>query len=263
MESYNSLISSDKFLDRSQLRSYLVCLFGPLKHNETVAQSFDSRECNHHGYQGLMRVWNKTVHAWMKQEAVHAQVNQGRDAQDALHMKVVIMVRDPFDRLRSYFDYVVSSSHNDFWKEMMTEEQHKRVRARDFAGWLHLLYSEKLTPHGTQYEYIDDDVDKAIAAVTGESPKVIPLVSECFVASLRLMEKEFSFKTGAVDEFMHSAYLHSNPSEKSNATESLNLDELRERSKQYFPEEYRFYNVAVEQMKRHLDGTQLLHLCDL
>ncbi len=77
------------------------------------------------------------------------------------------------------------------------------------------------------------------------------------------MENKFTIQTGAVDNFMQSSSFHSNQGNEINATESLNLDELRERSKRYFPEEYRFYNAAVDQLKRQLDESRLRHYCDL
>ena len=175
-------------------------------------------------------------------------------------MKVVTIVRDPFDRLRSLFGYI---NHNGYWKDKNTEAQYERVRAGDFAGWLYLLYSEKQTPVNAQYEYIHYDIDKAISVITGDSPKVMVLVNECFEASLRLMENKFTIQTGAADNFMQSSSFHSSQGNEINATESLNLDELRKRSKRYFPEEYRFYNAAVDQLKRQLDESRLCHYCDL
>ncbi len=67
-----------------------------------------------------------------------------------------------------------------YWKDLHTEAQYERVHAGDFAGWLYLLYSEKHMPHHAQYEYIHYDIDKAISGITGDSPKVMVLVNECF-----------------------------------------------------------------------------------
>ncbi len=45
----------------------------------------------------MMYSWYEAERAWMK---------QGVAAQEALHMKVVTIVQDPFDRLQSFFGYV-------------------------------------------------------------------------------------------------------------------------------------------------------------
>jgi len=95
---------------------------------------------------------------------------------------------------------------------------------------------------------------------------VIVLVNECFEASLRILATKVSIQTEAVDVFLRSEDYRSNVSEKHNSTESVNMADLRDRSKLYLSNEYKFYNAAVEQFKRELpslDASLLREACDL
>jgi len=240
MESFKSYLS-----DADALPGQLKCMFGPLKHNDGKTRFFATHGCGHHDYQDLQRSFSRAIST---QNVVHTA-----------------MVRDPFDRLRSLFDYMHANVELELWKESNTVAQYKHVREGNFAGWLDLVYQEKKTPHRKQYAYIDEDVDKAISLITGDSTNVTVLVNECFEASLRLLENKLALRTGAVDGFLHSKKFQPNMSTQRNATNSVPFAELRERSKRYFEEEYAFYDTAVEQFKRQLYSLDpsLLQGCDL
>jgi len=173
----------------------------------------------------------------------------------------IFMVRNPFDRLLSLFNYMHRHVGKEAWKEFTTEDQYDCVRADDFSGWLNLIRTEQKIPLGAQHAYIDNDVDKAISLITGVSPRVIVLVNECFEASLRILENKLALRSGAVDSFLNSSIARSNVSTRKN---SAALADLRERSKQYLSNEYKFYNVAVQQFKRQLSSlnASLLQGCD-
>ena len=134
------------------------------------------------------------------------------------------------------------------------------MRAGDFTGWLELVHKEQNVPAREQYRYIDDNVDTAISLISGNAADVTILVSECFEASLRFMESKIALNKGAADNFLRSKTVVANASKRQNNTD---FDDLREKSKQYFPEEYKFYNAAVEQFKRQLDSLQLRQYCDI
>jgi hypothetical protein len=79
---------------------------------------------------------------------------------------------------------------------------YEKVREGDLASWIELVYKENSIPHDAQFEYIDDDVDQAIALITGGSLNVTVLINECFEASLLFMERKFGFQN--VNHFLRS-----------------------------------------------------------
>jgi hypothetical protein len=57
------------------------------------------------------------------------------------------------------------------------------------------VYKENfIPPHDAQFEYVDDDVDQAIALISGDSPNLTVLINECFEASLLFIERKFDFQ---------------------------------------------------------------------
>jgi hypothetical protein len=67
-------------------------------------------------------------------------------------------------------------------------------------------YKKIFIPHDAQFEYVDnEDVDQAIALISGDSPNVTVLINECFEASLLFIERKFGFQN--VNHFLRS-YLH-------------------------------------------------------
>lgn len=249
MESLNSLVDNP-----DPQPGALKCMFAPLKHNDTETRIFALNECGHFYYNEIRR-------SFFRVTGLSSPFTSTRD-DVVVHIS---MVRDPFDRLRSLFDYMHEHVKIEAWKEFNTEAQYDRVRVGDFSGWLNLVHSEQKIPVGAQYAYIDDDIDKAISLITGDPPDVLVLVNECFESSLRLTENKLSLKAGAVDDFLTSSNVRSNVSKGRNATESASFDELRKQSKRYFPQEYKFYNAAVEQFKRQLSSLDpsLPQTCDL
>jgi len=68
------------------------------------------------------------------------------------------------------------------------------------------VYKENFIPHDAQFEYVDnEDVDQAIALISGDFPNVTVLINECFEANLLFMERKFGFQN--VNHFLRS-YLH-------------------------------------------------------
>jgi len=259
LENFREYFKSFKGISDRQLKLF-SCMFGPPTHSDDSLDSGDSGQCLHMVYGRLRAIWNTASHIWMEQEFARTNVDNIR-----VTMETFTMVRDPFDRLRSLFDYIYDRSDDGTWEEENTKAQYARVLDGDFAGWMELIFLEDSIPLDPQYTYIDEDVDKAIELITGNSPNVTILVNECFEASLRLLAQKVSLQPGSVEEFIQSDDFQTNISERNNVTQAT-MAELRERSKNHLPNEYKFYNAAVEQFKRQLpslDSSVLRHRCDL
>jgi hypothetical protein len=119
------------------------------------------------------------------------------------------------------------------------------------------VYKENfIPPHDAQFEYVDDDVDQAIALISGDSPNVTVLINECFEASLLLMERKFDFQN--VNRFLcvprpASNKVRSNVSMmRSNHT--ADLIHLKRQSKLHLVDEYKFYNAAVKQFQKQVSS---------
>jgi hypothetical protein len=148
----------------------------------------------------------------------------------------------------------------------MTATQYQMVQSGNFAKWLDLLHSEhKFVETGFQFEFLDPTVENAISML--RSSNITVFVNECFEASLRLMEDYYSLRPGAANAFLYSSHLKLNTGAYDETQPERNqLAKLRERSKAYFPNEYMFYDAAVEQFKHQLSiskaiSPQLMHEC--
>ena len=258
MESFRNYFAGLSWVKPQQLES-ISCIFGPpTTRRKSSSTDTDMAECHPLEYDKTRQAWHHAAAFWMEQELANTNVEEIRVTSETF-----AMVRDPFDRLRSYFDVLYQGIHRHVWEEMNTDAQYRRVKEGDFHGWMELVFVEQEMPHGTQYHFIDDNVDKAISLITGKSPNVTVLMNECLEASLRVVENKLSFKVGSVDAFLRS---QSNVSEKTNTPDLANQNQLRQRSKRYFPNEYKFYNAAVEQFKQQLlslDASLLRRSCDI
>jgi hypothetical protein len=116
---------------------------------------------------------------------------------------------------------------------------------------------------GFQFEFVDANVDKAVAMLG--SSNITVFVNECFEASLRLMEDYYNLRPGAADAFIKTTQ-KLNAGAYDETSEKNQLTELREWTKSYFPNEYKFYGAVVQQFKQQLSlskviSPQLMHEC--
>jgi hypothetical protein len=107
-----------------------------------------------------------------------------------------------------------------------------------------------------QFEYLDDNVDTAISMLG--SSNITVFLNECFEASLRLMEVKYALRPGAVDAFLLDPNSNLNKGAYNGTPESEKLAELRGWSKLYFPNEYKFYDAAVEQFKHQMSSSKVI-----
>jgi len=215
--------------------------------------------CPHATHSDLKKYWRGSL-AFSKLS--------GRD--DVL-LQPVTMVREPFDRLRSQFYYVKKRCNTTMlWRHMYTKQQYNRLCAGDLDGWVELLHKQGANHNHAiyQYRHLDDDHEKAISLIQGNSPKVYILLSECFEESLRFMEHKFLLKPGAADAHIDSPFYKANANEPAPGELTVSERKLRQKAKRWFKRDYEFYNAAVKQFRHQmasieLDPSTLLNPCDL
>ena len=239
MTTLDTLLPSD-VVERNDIHR-LVCIFGPQPPNHTKVKS--KKVCAHFKY--------KNTQNWIRREKM-----THNDSIGSIHVPIetFTMVRDPFDRMRSLFYYVRKFVNTtQWWKNFFTETHYEMVRSGDFSQWMkELAINRTKSPVCTlQFEYLDDNVDTAIFMLG--SSNITVFLKECFEVSLRLMEVKYALRRGAVDAFLDSNS-NLNKGAYEDTPESGRLAELRQQSKLYFPNEYKFYDAAVEQFK-HLMGS--------
>jgi hypothetical protein len=249
MTTLDTLLPSD-VVERNNIQR-LLCIYGPQPPNHTKVKSNKQAQCAHYK--------NKQTQDWIHEEMTH------NDSIGSIHasLETITMVRDPFDRMQSLFYYVRQSVNtSQGWKSLFTESHYEMIRSGDFFSWMKELAINRTTSPALQFEYLDDNVDTAISMLG--SSNITVFVNECFEVSLRLMEDMYELRPGAVDAFLDS---NSNLNKGAYNKTPERLAELREQSKLYFPNEYKFYDAVVERFKHLMSSSnvispQLMQECD-
>ena len=250
LDHYSGMRTYDTFLPSAALsqldHNVINCFYGKQDSPMLSSNETNKPSCGHVTYKDLTMTWNETK-AFTKAK---------------LHIFTII--REPFAALQSLFYYMHHFVNTTRWcSECGSKPQYDQVVAGDFEAWMTLLYHETNAPP-FQYQFLDRNVTKAIEMVQGKSPQVTVYLNECFEASLRIMDKQYAFPSGAVDAFVNSANFKSNVGQKEKESETR----LRDLAKQWFIEEYKFYDAAVTQFQRQLwssglDPSRLRNRCVL
>jgi len=176
-------------------------------------------------------------------------------------LKTFTVVREPFDRLMSFFYYMRLSVNGAQWaKSSFTEAQYAQVRSGDFPMWLELLWRQK-SPFDMQYEYLDRNATTAIEMMENETVHVY--LNACFDTSLRLMARQYHIGS-IVEMFLRNSTVvqsNNNKAQYLNLFTKEQLKKLREKAKKWFEDEYRFYNAAVQQFQRQLASSLIPYEC--
>jgi len=245
MKTYDAHLSSATLASQSQRQHALInCFYGYNVNATTANVTIKRPSCGHATYGDLNKMWNETLSS---------------SNHDNSTVQMFTIVREPFERLRSLFYFMRKFVNTTQWcLKCGTEEQYDQVRVGDFKAWLELVHREKRAPP-LQYEFLSRNVSKAIRMIQGEPPRVLILLNECFEVSLRLLEQQYSLQPEAVKGFVDSKSV-------SNRNDGYNRDasetRLRQLAKQWFADEYKFYDTAVEQFQRHLSGFDAFALRD-
>mmetsp|Transcript_28474 Transcript_28474/g.43895 ORF Transcript_28474/g.43895 Transcript_28474/m.43895 type:complete len:158 (+) Transcript_28474:1-474(+) len=127
----------------------------------------------------------------------------------------------------------------------------------DFGGWLRELKEDGSYGLGIPYQknYIAPDADRAISLITGNQPRVLALLTECFEASVLILTERFPrlFSRGAAVDFFERPL--SNVYRNETQFEAFDMVALRKKAMQWFKPDYRVYAAAVGRFRGHLSAS--------
>lgn len=178
------------------------------------------------------------------------------------------IVRNPFDRLVSFFYYMQDIIPH--WTA--SEAQDKLIIAGDFPGWMKKLHEEFGTnameeddPMAVPYQYeaVHSDVNRAIELTTGDDPEVLVLMSACTHVSMLLLAKKKPqfFSVDSVEFFFESPQSTANKATSlKRSSPDFNVTEMRDLHKKFFADDWKFYAAVVEQFKRDLESSGISSL---
>ena len=264
------------------------CLLGPRNNNNhsslpsTLFQKDHYLECPH-------RVYEKTVAFWSDELIpMLAQMNNNNDNKNKekqqqgdreFGLRLFTILRDPFDRLVSYFYYARKIYPN--WSWSSTTRQNALILADDLEGWMELLATEESHSFHLPYQrgalMETDDWDLATQWIRPQHsqeqpspnsrPHVFVVIQECFEASVWLLTETFPeyFDWDATRKYLeeteqqqqrtrHQTNSHGerHQSPHSEARNQVDLGALRERAKAWFINDFVFYQAAKEQFQKRL-----------
>lgn len=229
------------------------CMFVPrneIRNNSKYPEKNEGDDCPHVEY----------LH--MKEELLE-RFSSSNDT-NYLYVHPFTMVRNPFDRLVSFFYYMQWAIPE--WTA--SEAQDKLILSNDFPGWIEKLHQEfgtdameKDDPLGIPYQHeaLHHEFDTAVSLIKGEDPEVLVLISECTEASMRLLaeKKPQFFDEKAVEQFLRTSEAKANGSRSKNTERPFNVTHMKDIHKRYFQRDWEFYAIAVEQFIMSLQGSNL------
>jgi hypothetical protein len=221
----------------------LGCLFGvsSLRTSYTVGRR---RECPLSRYSSMVESWAKSVDYL---DLVSSMLDRSSSGQriSSVYASItpVILVRDPLDRWVEVYTEWTSSNTSLHGNPNATP-----IQMQDGGSFEEFLRQMTSLPYrnrtlGTlqQFQYVAQDLDRAIDVVAGSSPRVLPLVQECWDESLRFLQLHYF--VASPRDYAETAFIEL-PSMSTH--ESLG-DDLKEKARVWLASEYKFYEAAKKQ----------------
>jgi hypothetical protein len=234
------------------------CFFGP--RNKIIKSS---PQLLFHQQQNYLycphRVYEKTVDFWANEVLPKLVGNRTRTRTFGLRLFTII--RDPFDRLVSYFYY--ARRIYPHWSSSSTSRQNEAILANDIERWMELLATEESPSfhlpyqRGALIETTNWDLATSWILQEGDTPapRVLVVIQECFEASLLLLTETFPdyFDTEATKAHLTAEQRQRhNAKNQSQQVETSSLATLRERAKGWFANDFDFYQTATVQFRNRL-----------
>jgi hypothetical protein len=236
--------------------------------------------CPHFSYSHLIMNWSKTLRFLNSQLVVPRSAAREDNAREdsaravphiQVQFRIFTIVRDPFDRMTSYFHFW-RKIYPD-WLPTTPSSLLTRLIGGDLPGWMEHRANATIPSLDAahQYLYLSQDVNRAIRLIssteTGTSDdrdgtfqhglRIVPLVSECFDASISLLVEMFPnvLEAGSERSFLNSKSKKSNerlaphPDLGMVPVKEYNASRLYEKAQEWFADEFRFYDAAVLQFR--------------
>jgi Sulfotransferase family len=273
---YDYFLNVDRTLKVAGEREVPYCFYGTNLDPPNVRHPVRG-QCGH-------RTYARMVSVFAKQLARYKDDTQDQDKADAvasipgysmahgeplqLSLSIITMVRNPFDRMLSFFRYF-REIYPD-WAPMYKAQPQvlQTLKDGDFPAFLRelaLLEDHEWTRR-YQYEYFGADANEAIETV--REVRVLPLLNECFNASMLLLAHQYpalfpSDQPDATHKFLASGNSHSRKTGAVSSPASIHPDlhvmqdfdaeTVRLQARQsWLRNEYRFYDESKRVLGRML-----------
>ena len=253
--------------------SALPCIFSKQSKRLLRGRKIEFQQqqyCPHIDLEELVYSWSHSV-PYMLQSTLPQQLNALNDnpEEDTLpvdvRLTVITLVRDPYQRLVSYFHYWRQVYPK--WNHTVTDPQ----RSALISGNLPLFLQEAVKGDSnvlTQYGMVDANVDTAIALV--QRGAVFAFATECFDLCLEWLVTQFPalFSNKSISSIDAAASLHANPTKKRPALHKDLLGEERNsnqtvteaQARVWLSDEYKFYEAAIEAFRLSIVRSENQHL---
>ena len=149
-------------------------------------------QCGHVDYTKLLSSWALSLISLDPQRIsishnnAHTNTSLTHTTKQSYSLQTFTFLRDPVSRFPSFFRYVRAIYPN--WAETMSETQKKHMLNGDLLEFVKVPQSETKRPVMVfQNAALHWDFEVSKRLITGPSPKVLPLVQECFKESLKLL----------------------------------------------------------------------------
>jgi hypothetical protein len=233
------------------------CFYEPQTSAMTSKVAYPNQgQCGHRTYARMVSILMRQLADYRDNDDGGAE---GSHMPIQLSLSIITVIRDPFDRMLSFFRYF-REIYPD-WAPMYKAQPQvlQTLKDGDFPAFLRELAT--LPDHEWtrryQYEYFGATAEEAIQTV--REVRVLPLLNECFNASAYLLAHQYpalfpSDQPAATDQFLGSGSSHSRRTGADaaawlhpdlRAAREFDRDSVQlEARRRWLGDEYRFYDAA-------------------